>query len=290
MKIRFAFLSVVFMALSHIPPSWSHQPVMDMAPRWEKGWGVQARHETRFSDKTMQGDSTADNPFGRKRSVKKTWFEGVYTFRREVRVTAKLPYVDQSRTSLVNGVPTKQTGEGFGDLIIGIPLKIYRNEDQATWNMGFTPNLRLPTGSTHGDFPAGDGSTDIGFSLSYSLEKVNLYQFYDVFYWLNNSGTKGIDEGNELGFDSNIGIHPYHDNATNSGVFLMGDLQVRYKERGRDPGGDTGGTRISVGPVFVYYKDNMMFRTEYSFPVYENVSGSQVSYGQELKVGIGFTF
>ena len=70
----------------------------------------------------------------------------------------------------------------------------------------------------------------------------------------------------------------------------MGDLRIRYQERGRDPGGDTGGTRISVGPVVVYYYQNIMFRAEYRFPVYENVAGSQVSYGQELAIGIGITF
>jgi len=284
-------LSLVTAGLLLIAPvSYAHQPVMDMAPRWEEGWGVQTRHESRYSDKTLSGDDETDNPLGRKRSVNKTWVEGVYTWSRAIRATAKLPYVEQSRTSIVDGVPTKQTGEGFGDLILAVPLKHYTNKPGGTQNIGFTPSLRLPTGSTHGDYPAGDGGTDAGLSFSYSNEKPDLYQFYDMFYWFNDADKSGIDPGNLLGFDANVGIHPYHDNATNSGVFLMVDVRARHQERGRDLGGDTGGTRLSLGPVLVYYHQNIMIRAEYRIPVYENVSGSQVSFGDELSVGIGITF
>lgn len=284
------FYSAVVLSVFIPSAASSHQPVMDMAPRWEKGWGAQLRQESRFSDKALDGDSETENPLGKKRNVNTTWLEGIYTFKREVRLTLKLPWMDQSRTAVKNGAPVKQKGEGFGDLIVGLPLKHYENRADGSGNIAFTPSLRLPTGSTRGEFSPGDGSTDIGLSFSKSAETASLYQFYDLFYWINSSGKNGIDEGDELGFDANIGIHPYHDNLSNSGIFLMFDGQVRYKEKGRDPAGDTGGTRISIGPVFVYYRDNMMFRAEYSFPVYENVSGSQVSYGQELKVGIGLTF
>jgi len=287
--MRLLFLVTIGL-FSLAPLALSHQPVMDMAPRWDEGWGFQVRHESRYADKTKSGDSKTDNPLGRKRSVNKTWIEGVYTWNRSIRATLKLPYVEQSRTAVVDGVPIKQTGEGFGDLILGLPLKHYINRAGATENIGFTPSLRVPTGTTHGEYPASDGGVDAGLSVSYSSETPVLYQFYDAFYWFNDSQKSTIDEGDLLGFDANIGIHPYHDNATNSGIFVMGDLRVRYQERGRDPGGDTGGTRISVGPVVVYYYQNIMFRAEYRFPVYENVAGSQVSYGQELAIGIGITF
>jgi len=284
-------LFVFFLPLYFISSTASsHQPVMDMAPRWEGGLGFQVRHEYRFSDDAMEGDSDVDNPFGRKRRVNKTWIEGVYTFRREARVTFKLPWVDQKRTSVRDDVSVMQEGQGFGDLIVAVPLKIYQNRAGITQNTGFTPSVRLPTGNLNGGFSPGDGSIDFGFSLSHSVESFELYQFYDVFYWLNQKGTNGINEGDELGFDANIGIHPLHNNVTNSGVFLMLDARVRHKQRGRDEGGDTGGTRLSLGPVFVYYKDNMMFRAELHFPVYERVSGSQVSFGNEINIGIGYSF
>jgi len=281
---------IIALVGSIAPGSWAHQPVMDMAPRWKKGYGFQIRHEWRESDRVKAGDSKVDNPLGRRKTVNTTWLEGVYTFKREARVTFKLPWIDQSRTVNQSGVATRQKGHGMGDAILGLPLKRYSNRGSVTDNWGFTPSLRLPTGSTSDSFPTGDGSTDVGFSLSYSRETPFIYQFYDLFYWINTPGRKGISEGDEIGFDANVGIHPLHSNRTNSGIFLMWDVSTRYKDRGIDGGGDTGGTRISTGPILVLYRDNVMFRAEYSFPAYENVHGSQVSRGQEVKVGIGITF
>ena len=94
----------------------------------------------------------------------------------------------------------------------------------------------------------------------------------------------------QLGFDTNLGIHPYHNNNTNTGIFLMIDFSARYKDKGTKISGNNAGTRVSLGPVFVFYRDNMMFRAEYKLPVYEYALGTQVSYGNELNVGIGFTF
>jgi len=285
-----ALLSAGIITCGTAVHAWAHQPVMDMTPRWKGGYGIQTRHVWRGSDQVIAGDSNGDNPLGRKKRVNTTWFEGVYTFKREVRITFKIPFVDQSRTIIQNGVPVQQKGHGLGDAILALPLKMYTNRGAATWNYGFTPSIRLPTGSTSDSYPVGDGSTDLGLSLSYSHETPGIYQFYELFYWNNTRGKKGIAEGDELGLDANVGLHPYHSNETNSGIFVMWDVSARYKDRGIDGGGTTGGVRLSTGPVFVYYRGNMMFRTEYKYPVYEKVNGSQVSYGPEVSVGLGLAF
>jgi len=238
----------------------------------------------------LEGSDEVDNPFGRDRFVHKTWLEGVYTFRREFRLSFKLPFVYQTRTVVKDGIAVKQKGSGVGDLILGAPLKYYKNFKGGTYNIGFTPSVRLPTGITRGGFSPGDGSTDVGFSLSYSLETAKLYHFYDVFYWVNNNGASGIEQGDELGFDGNIGIHPYHNNDTDSGVFVMLDMTVRHEQRGKDRGGLTGGTRLTLGPILVLYRKNVMLRGEIKMPVYERRSGNGVSRGVEYNVGIGITF
>ena len=51
------------------PEAAAHQPVRDMAPRWEDGFGFQVRHEYRASDDLMDGSSDVSNPFNRKRRV-----------------------------------------------------------------------------------------------------------------------------------------------------------------------------------------------------------------------------
>ncbi|MBL4865874.1 MAG: hypothetical protein JKY67_05815 [Pseudomonadales bacterium] len=271
-------------------PTLAHQPVMDMAPRWKSGWGFQIRDLHYGSNTLLEGSSKITNSANRKQSLRKTWLEGIYTFRREVRLTLKLPYIDQSRTVIRDGSAVREFGSGIGDLIIGLPLKRYENKSNSTGNLAFTPSLRLPTGGNGDDFPAGDGSTDIGLSFSASFEKLDLYQYYDLFYWSNSEGDRGIHQGDELGLDINIGWHPYHNNLTNTGVFLMADLSVRYEELGQNDLGLTGGNRISVGPVFVWYQGGIMFRAEYKTLLDETKKGIQLSQGDEYSVGIGFVF
>ncbi len=288
---RLRTLAVTLLLALSIPATGAaHQPVMDMAPRWQDGWGFQVRNEYRTSDELRRGGSKTSNPQGRKRRVNTTWLEGVYTFKRELRLTAKIPWVDHSRVSIVNGTPDTQTGSGIGDAILGLQLKHYYNRKASTGNFGLTPSVRFPTGSTRGDYPVGDGSWDVGISASFSAEMAGLYQFYDVFYWHNTDGKRGIDRGDEVGLDANIGIHPFHNNRYNTGIFLMGDLSARYEGRGNDTAGTTGEKRISLGPVVVGYWNNLMLRGEVKFPVYQSVSGTQVSRGTEFNIGIGVTF
>jgi len=268
----------------------AHQPVMDMAPRWQNGWGFQIRHEIYDTDRLLDGDSEISNTGDREKSINKTWLEGIYTFRREVRLTFKLPTVDQSRTIIRNGVRVRESGSGIGDLIIALPLKRYQNKENSTGNIAITPSIRLPTGNTDDDFAVGDGSTDFGVSFSASFERADLYQYYDLFYWANGDGDKGFHQGDAWGLDINVGWHPYHHNETNTGVFLMLDLSARHERRGQDTAGITGGDRLSVGPVFVWYRGGMMLRAEFKTPLYEKLEAVQLSRGNEFSIGIGFVF
>ncbi|MCS5638114.1 MAG: transporter [Myxococcota bacterium] len=282
MRAPFAGL-LVLLPLS----AFAHQPVQDMAPRWSDGWGLQVRQEYRASDKLLSGSSEVANPRDRMDRVSETWLEGVYTFRREVRVTAKLPWIQQTR---VASTGTRQKGEGFGDLVLAVPLKRYWNEKGETGSFGFTPHLRLPTGSTSDAYPVGDGSYDVGASFSYVYETPLLYVYGDLFSWLNGSGRRGMNPGNVVGLDLNLGLHPYHDNATESGVFLMWDVSARYEGRGTSTVGTTGGKRISTGPVAIAYWQNWMLRAEYAWPAYEKVWDTQVSRGVEFTLSLGAAY
>lgn len=272
--------------------AYAHQPVMDMAPRWEEGWGLQLRHES-FGSKTLkQGTSKIANPLGLERHVRMTWVEGVYTFDRAKRVTFKLPYVRQRRVKNLSGVGRLQKNSGLGDLIVGVPLKHYRNKGAYTDNFGITPSLRVPTGGSSGAFPISDGSWDVGISLSHSAETPLFYSLVDLFYWKNNQGRQDMREGDTIGLDVNLGVHPIHDNDTNSGLFLMLDVSARHND---DPNAATrttatGGRRVQMGPVVVLYKDNVMFRAEYRHAVYERTSSISNARGHEFSVGLGATF
>ena len=47
------------------------------------------------------------------------------------------------------------------------------------------------------------------------------------------------------------------------------------------------GDRIQTGPVFVYFKNNMMMRAEYKALVYEHNSDWS---GGQFSVGVGFVY
>ncbi len=184
----------------------AHQPVMDMAPRWSEGYGFQTRVENFDSDTT-------------------TWTEGVYTWDKSTRATFKLPYRDGN----------------FGDLILGLPLKKYKNDGPSTSNWSITPSVQLPTGD--------DGEWDSGLSVSYSSETPTFYQLYDLYTW-----------GDRTGLDINAGFaFP----GKGSGIFALWDVSVLTS---RD------GDRIQSGPVFVYFKENLMFRAEYKALLWERDS------------------
>ena len=212
----------------------AHQPVMDMAPRWENGYGIQTR-VVRFNNQTT------------------TWLEGVYTFEPSKRVTFKLPYANNSE-------PGK---EGLGDLIIGVPLKRYSNKGAFTSNWSITPSIQFPTGD--------DGEWGVGLSLSYSSETPSFYQLYDLYAWKDR-----------IGLDINVGLHPYHNNENNSGVFTMWDVSLLSSD---------DGDRIQSGPVLVYYWQNVMLRAEYKALLHENDSDIKAAGGDDYtSLGIGMTF
>jgi hypothetical protein len=286
---KLLYLFLIFLFSSSV---LAHQPVMDMAPRWEEGYGFQIRYENYGSDDLVDGESKIANPLGLKRFINKVLLEGVYTFNRSIRATFKLPYIDQNRTKNINGVGVRQSNNGLGDLILGLPLKHYRNKKAFTDNFSFTPSIRIPTGSSSGDFPISDGSVDWGLSFSHSSESPKYYTLIDLFYWFNAEGKNGMNEGDKLGLDINLGYHPFHSDKTNSGVFTMWDITARYND---DPSSETltvasGGQQVQMGPVLVLYKDNLMFRAEYKHLMYEKTSGISNSRGSEFLIGIGITF
>ncbi|MCZ6616844.1 MAG: hypothetical protein O7E57_01830 [Gammaproteobacteria bacterium] len=197
----------------------AHQPVMDMAPRWEGGYGIQTRVE-RFDSRTT------------------TWLEGVYTLRPSTRVTFKLPYVDDE----------------LRNVIIGVPLKKYTNRGAFTSNWSVTPSVQFPT--------ADEGEWDVGLSISYSASTPSSYKLYDLYVW-----------NDRVGLDINVGIHPVHNNSTNSGLFAIWDVSMLAS---------SDGDRVQTGPVLMFYWQNVMARLEYKALVYErdsNWSGGYFGFG-----------
>lgn len=270
----------------------AHQPVMDMAPRWADGFGFQVRQEHYGSDERRREGSRVENPMGIERFVDTTWLEGVYTFDRSIRATIKIPYIDQRRVTASNGVAQRQQRGGLGDIVLGLPLKRYKNRRSTTQNWGVTPSIRIPTGTSSGNFPTSDGSWDVGLSLSYSWENPLVYQLYDLYYWKQGSGRHGMQSGDSWGVDINVGLHPWHDNDENTGIFTLWDVSAYHEDAPNALNLTTasGSDRVHTGPVFVYYRDSFMVRAEFKLLAYEKVVGISTSRGNEVSLAFGYAF
>lgn len=289
MKAKIASLLCLFLIGDVVN---AHQPVMDMAPRWADGFGIQVRQERFGSDELRRDSGSAVNTLGLERFVDTTWLEGVYTFDPSLRVTVKIPYVDQQRVTAINGLGVAQQRGGLGDIVVGVPIKRYKNKGAKTQNWGITPSIRLPTGSSSGDFPISDGSWDAGLSVSYSSETPGFYQLYDLYYWKQGSGTRGMQSGDSWGLDINVGLHPWHDNDTNAGIFTMWDVTAVHNSAPNAANLTlaSGGDRVSTGPVLVYYHQSFMARAEFKLLAYERVDGLSLSRGNEFSIALGYVF
>jgi len=238
---------------------FAHQPVMDMAPRWSGGYGFQIRYEsfkTKHQDKSFSTDHRI------------YFFEGVYTWDKSKRITFKLPYykIENRRSNSVSRLSE------FRELIIGLPLKKYKNYNHHTQNFGFTPQIKIPINKMDRSSKYKYGS---GLSISYSKESFKYYQLYDIFGWIHQGKVP------LFGIDINLGVHPYHNNNNNNGVFIIWDVTGRYNE--------SHGS-ILAGPVLVPYRQKVMARLELKFPVIETGIEDHLTKSIFSNLGIGFVF
>ena len=124
---------------------FAEQPVFVMMPRWANGWGVQAQHEYQ----------SFDDEAGHLLHL-----EGVYTWRRWIRLTYKIPWVIAAESA------GTQTQSGLGTPVLALPLKKYFNRDGASGAWSLTPQVFLPISSS--EFGRKDHWA--GLSLSYAKE------------------------------------------------------------------------------------------------------------------------
>jgi hypothetical protein len=286
---------IILGALLLFPVSlFTHQPVMDMAPRWEDGYGFQARYEVQDKTTLFQGSDKLSNPLGLKSNTSTLWLEGIYTFTRERRVSVKIPYVSKTKIRATSSTSTeKLQNSGLGDIIVGLLNKWYFNKPGLTGNVSLTPSIKLPTGKQEGNISIGTGTVDMGLSLSASVEAFNFYGLWDLFTWFHSTQNNEVQKGPIIGFDSDWGIHPYHNMMKNMGVFAMISLNARHYDSDKRSGNlesNTGGQTIEVAPTLVWYKDNVMIRGQYHIPVYNNLRGTQLAASSGFQLGLGITF
>ena len=258
-----------------IPAVKTHQPVMDMAPRWAKGYGIQSWYE-HSNDETQT----------RKVEENTVRLEGVYTFTREHRITLKIPISSKSVTQ--NG--QHSSFSYLGDAVIGFQNKLYFNEKKFTANLGLNPSIRIPT-RLGDDSSSPERNFGYSLSLSASVESFLWYGLIDFFYWGNTRSSDGTRPEDLFGFDLDIAYHPYHNNSLNIGLFLMMGFDGRFYQNNSTADQNLKKRSImQVVPTLVLYKDNVMLRSEYYIPVWQEKNQGLKADSFLFRLGVGVTF
>ncbi|MDE0883264.1 MAG: hypothetical protein OSB21_11760 [Myxococcota bacterium] len=140
--------------------SLAEQPIFNMMPRWDNGWGVQFEHEVE--------DSSGER-------MHLLHVEGVYTWQRWIRLTYKVPWL--------------LSESALGNPVLALPLKKYFNNDGRSGSFSLTPEVSLPLSEVTLKLA--------GLSLGYSQETYRTTVDVSLAAHLQRKGltfTRAVDE------------------------------------------------------------------------------------------------
>jgi hypothetical protein len=128
-------------------PAFAGQPVFEEMPRWDDGWGFQIVPEYRLKSGLVMGSSTVDATVEEHAGL--LHVEGVYTWDRSIRLTAKIPVVLYASRDVKDtaGTMLRETDAGLGDATLSLPLKRYYNLDGQSGSWTLSPQVRVPLGA-----------------------------------------------------------------------------------------------------------------------------------------------
>jgi len=268
--------SVLALLTGLISPVQAEQPIFSEMPRWSGGYGVQLlqeyRHETGSFDGKQRLPSNLD------RTAHLLHIEGVYTWHRSVRITAKIPIMldAQRRVLSDDGVGTNVTKRGLGDPTLALPLKKYFNLDGRSGSWTIAPQLRIPGASKASD-PIGIYFRELGPGLSVGYET----ETYNYIFRTGLSSFTFIGDTPTLShFNLTMGLN-FSFGSRNG--HLKWEQQVRYWD----------GMELTyrMGPtLYLRWTDLLHFQLRSTHDVYEYRMGRVHGKAQSVRLGVGFVY
>ncbi|GAB5559320.1 MAG: hypothetical protein SynsKO_09670 [Synoicihabitans sp.] len=213
-------------------------------PRWDNGWGVQMVAEHRRESDLLSGNQTVAAGFSEK--VDLLHLEGVYTWDKSIRVTAKLPLVLDAQRVFpdADGGRIEQRDRGVGDATIAVPLKRYFNLDGRSGSWTLAPQIRVPLGELD-SYEVYDRVWGGGVSLGYETETYNYLFSIGVDTWTFEKNTPWLASGHiDLGLNFSLGKLSGH---------VKWETDFIYE--------DDGTEKLYVGP-HIYLKITDMIHTQ----------------------------
>ena len=250
------------------------QPIMNMMPRWDGGYGFQLISEHLHRRDLKQGDRVIGPGFTE--DINKLNLEAVYTWDRSIRMTFKLPYISDARREQIGlgGEKEVQEYEGLGDITMALPLKRYFNLAARSGSWSLIPHIRIPCGKKANGYQDPDRAWGTGLSIGYETET------YD---WLFSSSANvwvfEKEVPSEWGLSLDLGW------KARDGVALLIETDIK-----RD---DEGAFLLSSGPALYWrWSDQVHTRIEFKHDFISEVSTREPDHanGDTLRFGIGFVF
>ncbi len=264
-------LALGFLALS---PLNADQPIMNMMPRWDGGYGFQVRAEHVHRSDLKQGSDVVGR--GLTEDLTQLHLEGVYTWDRSIRLTAKLPYVADARREVpdAGGQKVVQYDEGIGDLTLALPLKKYFNLDARSGSWTLAPQLRIPSGKEDDEFEVWDGVWGSGLSLGYETETYHWFIATSAGFWVFEQ-----PEPAEWSYSLDLGWN------------VRDDMQILWEsDLSWD---DENKFFLSAGPALYWrWNDKTHIRIEWKHDFVSRVTSNRPDHGNgdRFSAGVGFVF
>jgi len=264
-------MKLCILALLVLPVS-AGQPIFNALPRWDGGYGIQFLQEFITESELLDGGRNEVGD-GLTEKVHLLRIEGVYTWDRSVRLTAKLPVVLDAEREIIDeeGNVIRQRDSGVGALTLALPLKRYFNETDKSGSWTVAPQLRVPLRSkTEYDFidPVWGG----GLSLGYEQETANYFFSTGVTGWFLEG-----DEEDELQYELSLGWN------FNTRGQLLAETSFLYEF--------DGSYTLSAGPALYYrFSDLVHTRIEWKADIVDVSNTLDHGNGYRVSVGLGFVW
>ena len=253
---------------------WADQPIMNMMPRWDGGYGFQVLAERLHRSDLKQGDEVVARGFTE--DVTQVHLQGVYTWDRSIRLTAKLPYVVDARREVLGSQGEKlvQRDEGIGDLTLALPLKKYFNLSSRSGSWTLSPQARIPIGKENDAFEVWDGVWGGGLLFGYETETFDWFFATSVGLWIFEQ-----PEPAEWIYSLDLGWNLRED------LQLLIETDLKWD--------DDGKFFASSGPAIYHrFSDRVHGRIEWKHDLISDVSDHRPDHGNgdRVSIGIGFVF
>ncbi len=250
------------------------QPIMNMMPRWDGGYGIQIRAEHIRRADLKQGSDVVGRGFSEE--VNQVYLEGVYTWDRSIRLTAKLPYVLNARREVMGAVGEKvvQHDKGVGDLTLALPLKHYFNLDSRSGSWTLAPQMRIPLGRDDDEFEVWDGVFGAGLSAGYETETYDWFFATSMSIWVFEE-----PEPVEWRYALDVGWNLRED------AQLLWESDLSWDDESQ--------FFLSAGPALYWrWNDQVHLRIEWKHDFVSRVSKDELDHGNgdRVSAGIGFVF